>query len=48
MWIIIILFIIYLIWQLPSAFRQWSDMDYIKHLEDMGVFIDEERTKGKL
>ena len=42
MWAIIILFIIYAIWQLPNVFATWSDMDYVEHLEKMGVFVDED------
>lgn len=42
MWIIITLFILYgLIQILPSVFATWSDQDYVRHLEDMGVFVDE-------
>lgn len=42
MWIIIALFILYgLIQMLPSIFATWSDQDYVRHLEDMGVFVDE-------
>ena len=42
MWFIIILFIMYaLLCIIPSAMRTWSDMDYVKHLEDMGVFVNE-------
>lgn len=41
MYIIITLFLIYsLIMFLPNMLRTWSDMDYIKQLEDMGVFVD--------
>lgn len=39
---IIILFIIYVVCQFPSMFQQWSNMDYVKHLEDMGVFVDKD------
>lgn len=35
---IVILCIIYL----PEIFSTYSDMDYVKHLEDMGVFVDED------
>lgn len=42
MWFIIILFIIYAsLYIISSVMRTWSDMDYVKHLEDMGVFVDE-------
>lgn len=42
MWIIIALFILYgLIQMLPSIFATWSNQDYIRHLEDMGVFVDD-------
>ncbi len=39
--IIIIAIVIITLLFLPSCFRQWSDMDYVKHLEDMGEFTDE-------
>ena len=39
--IIIIAAIAFLLF-LPSCFKQWSDPDYVKHLEDMGVFTDED------
>lgn len=38
--IIIGLFIIYGIYILEGSFVTWSDMNYVKHLEDMGVFVD--------
>lgn len=38
--IIIGLFIIYGIYILEGSFATWSDMNYVKHLEDMGVFVD--------
>lgn len=42
MWIIVALFILYgLMYTLPGIFATWSNQDYIRHLEDMGVFIDE-------
>ena len=39
--IIIGLFIIYGMYILLRSFAMWSDMNYVKHLEDMGVFVDE-------
>ena len=39
--IIIGLFIIYGMYILLESFAMWSDMNYVKHLEDMGVFVDE-------
>ena len=42
MWIIVVLFILYgLMYILPAMFATWSNQDYVKHLEDMGVFVDE-------
>ena len=38
---LIILFIVIFILFLPSIFIAWSNMDYVRHLEDMGVFVDE-------
>ena len=38
---IIILFVIFGICMIRPAFEQWSDMDYIKHLEEMGDYTDE-------
>lgn len=38
--IIIGLFIIYGIYIISRSFRTWSDMDYVRHLEDMGEFVD--------
>lgn len=43
MWIIIALFILYgLIQILPSVFATWSNQDYVRHLEDMGMFVDDD------
>lgn len=43
MWVIVALFILYgLMYILPGAFATWSNQDYIRYLEDMGVFIDED------
>lgn len=42
MWIIIALFIIYAIYQLPNIFGTWSDMGYVEHLERMGVFTNKD------
>jgi hypothetical protein len=39
--IIIGLFLIYGIYILRPSFTTWSNMNYVKHLEDMGVFVDE-------
>ena len=39
--LIIIIAIIVLIICLPHIFTTYTDMAYIKHLEDMGVFVDE-------
>lgn len=37
----IILAIIVLVVCLPHIFTTYTDMEYIKHLEEMGVFVDE-------
>lgn len=39
--LILIIGIIVLIVCLPHIFTTYTDMEYIKHLEDMGVFVDE-------
>lgn len=39
--IIIGLFLIYGIYILRASFAMWSDMSYVKYLEDMGEFVDE-------
>ena len=38
--VIIGLFIIYGIYIINRSFCTWSDMDYVRHLEDMGEFVD--------
>ena len=38
--VIIGLFIIYGMYILLGSFVMWSDMDYVRHLEDMGEFVD--------
>lgn len=40
--LIIIIAVIALLLFLPSCFKQWSDPDYVEHLEEMGVFTDED------
>ena len=39
--LIIIFAIIVFIVCLPHIFTTYTDMEYIKHLEEMGVFVDE-------
>lgn len=39
--LILVIGIIVLIVCLPHIFTTYTDMEYIKHLEDMGVFVDE-------
>ena len=39
--LILIIGIIILIVCLPNIFTTYTDMEYIKHLEEMGVFVDE-------
>lgn len=40
--ILILLFIIFVIVVcLPHIFTTYTDMQYVKHLENMGVFVDE-------
>lgn len=39
--LIIILAIIVFVVCLPYIFTTYTDMEYIKHLEEMGVFVDE-------
>ena len=39
--LIIILAIIVLVVCLPHIFTTYTDMEYIKHLEEIGVFVDE-------
>lgn len=38
--LIIIIAIIVFIVCLPYIFTTYTDMEYIKHLEEMGVFVD--------
>ena len=38
--LIIIIAIIVLIVCLPHIFTTYTDMEYVKHLEEMGVFVD--------
>ena len=42
MLIMLITLIGLLLYRLKDIFATWSDMDYVKHLEDMGEFIDRE------
>jgi hypothetical protein len=37
----LIIAIIVFIVCLPHIFTTYTDMEYVKHLEDMGVFVDE-------
>lgn len=39
--LILIIGIVILIVCLPNIFTTYTDMEYIKHLEEMGVFVDE-------
>lgn len=39
--LVLIIGIIVLIVCLPYIFTTYTDMEYVKHLEDMGVFVDE-------
>lgn len=39
--LVIVLTIIVFVVCLPHIFATYTDMEYIKHLEEMGVFVDE-------
>ena len=39
--LVVILAIIVLVVCLPHIFTTYTDMEYIKHLEEIGVFVDE-------
>jgi hypothetical protein len=39
--LVVALAIIVLVVCLPHIFTTYTDMEYIKHLEEMGVFVDE-------
>ena len=39
--LILIIGIIVSVIYLPRIFATYTDMEYIKHIEDMGVFVDE-------
>ena len=39
--LILIIGIVVLIVCLPNIFTTYTDMEYVKHLEEMGVFVDE-------
>ena len=39
--LVIVLTIIVLVVCLPHIFTTYTNMEYVKHLEEMGVFVDE-------
>lgn len=39
--LVIVFAIIVFVVCLPHIFTTYTDMEYIKHLEEMGVFVDE-------
>ena len=40
--LILVIAIIVLVVCLPYIFTSYTDMEYIKHLEEMGVFVDKD------